>query len=229
MAGPRLRIALADDSYLMREAISQVLSGLEGIDLTAVCSDGDSLLEAVDRDPPDVVLTDLRMPPGGDGEGIRVAHRLRDTHPQLGVVVLTQFAEPQHGAALMAHGAEGRAYLLKDRVHASAELHAAIEIVASGGSTVDPRMLELMLSAQGRRHDSPLNDLTPRERDVLGGMAQGKSNAAIAQGLVVTTRAVEKHVGSIFLKLGLPDESVVSRRVSAVLLYLAEAPQDSLG
>ncbi|HEX5800950.1 MAG TPA: response regulator transcription factor [Gaiellaceae bacterium] len=229
MGGSRLRIALADDSYLMREAISQVLSGLEGIDLTAVCNDGDSLLEAVDRDPPDVVLTDLRMPPGGDGEGIRVAHRLRETHPQLGVVVLTQFAEPHHGAALMARGAEGRAYLLKDRVHASEELHAAIEIVASGGSTVDPRMMELMLSAQGRRHDSPLNDLTPRERDVLSGMAQGKSNAAIAQSLVVTTRAVEKHVGSIFLKLGLPDESVVSRRVSAVLLYLAEAPQDSLG
>jgi DNA-binding NarL/FixJ family response regulator len=229
MGGSRLRIALADDSYLMREAISQVLSGLEGIDLTAVCNDGDSLLEAVDRDPPDVVLTDLRMPPGGDGEGIRVAHRLRETHPQLGVVVLTQFAEPHHGAALMARGAEGRAYLLKDRVHASEELHAAIEIVASGGSTVDPRMMELMLSAQGRRHDSPLNDLTPRERDVLSGMAQGRSNAAIAQSLVVTTRAVEKHVGSIFLKLGLPDESVVSRRVSAVLLYLAEAPQDSLG
>ena len=229
MAESRLRIALADDSYLMREAVSQVLSGLDGIELTAVCSDGDSLLETVDRDPPDVVLTDLRMPPGGDSEGIRVAHRLRDTHPQLGVVVLTQFAEPHHGAALMAHGAEGRAYLLKDRVHAREELRAAIEVVASGGSTIDPRMMELMLSAQGRRHDSPLNDLTPRERDVLSGMAQGKSNAAIAQSLVVTTRAVEKHVGSIFLKLGLPDESVVSRRVSAVLLYLAEAPSDSVG
>ena len=222
-----LRIALADDSYLMREAIGQVLGGLEGIEVVAVCNDGDSLLEAVDREQPDVVVTDLRMPPAGDGEGIRVAHRLRETHPELGVIVLSQFAEPHHGAALMANGAEGRAYLLKDRVHDSEELRTAIEIVARGGSMIDPRMLELLLSAQGRRHDSPLNELTPRERDVLAGMAQGKSNAAIAHSLVVTTRAVEKHVGSIFLKLGLPDESVVSRRVSAVLLYLGEAPPDS--
>lgn len=223
----RFRIALADDSYLMREAIGQVLGGLAELDVTAVCGDGDSLLEAVDREPPDVVVTDLRMPPGGDGEGIRIAHRLRETHSHVGVVVLTQFAEPQYGAALMAHGAEGRAYLLKDRVHDREALRAAIEIVARGGSMIDPRMMELLLSAQGRRDDSPLNDLTPRERDVLSGMAQGKSNAAIAQGLVVTTRAVEKHVGSIFLKLGLQDEAVVSRRVSAVLLYLAETPTAS--
>ena len=214
--GDQLTIALADDSYLMREAIGQVLSGLDGIVVAAVCSDGDALLEAVDREAPDVVVTDLRMPPGGDGEGIRIAHRLRETHADVGVVVLSQFAEPHHGAALMANGAEGRAYLLKDRVHDSRELRTAVEIVARGGSLIDPRMMELLLSAQGRRRDSPLNELTPRERDVLAGMAQGKSNAAIAQSLVVTTRAVEKHVGSIFLKLGLPDESVVSRRVSAV-------------
>jgi DNA-binding NarL/FixJ family response regulator len=226
MSSP-LRIALADDSYLMREAVGQVLSGLDGIAVTAVCSDGDALLEAVDREPPDVVLTDLRMPPSGDGEGIRVAHRLRETHPHIGVVVLSQFAEPQHGAALMANGAEGRAYLLKDRVHDREELRGDVGLLVRGGSMIDPRMLELLLSAQGRRHDSPLNELTPRERDVLAGMAQGKSNAAIAQSLVVTTRAVEKHVGSIFLKLSLPDESVVSRRVSAVLLYLIDAPLDS--
>ena len=225
----RFRIALADDSFLMREAIGQVLGGLTEMDVVAVCADGDSLLEAVDGEAPDVVVTDLRMPPGGDGEGIRVANRLRETHPHIGVVVLSQFAEPHHGAALMANGAEGRAYLLKDRVHDREELRAAVEVVARGGSMIDPRMLELLLSAQGRRRDSPLNELTPRERDVLSGMAQGKSNAAIAQTLVVTTRAVEKHVGSIFLKLGLPDEAVVSRRVSAVLVYLAEAPADSLG
>ncbi len=222
MVPTQFRIALADDSYLMREAIGQVLGGLAELDVVAVCADGDSLLEAVDRDPPDVVVTDLRMPPGGDGEGIRIAHRLRETHPQMGVVVLSQYAEPQHGAALMAHRAEGRAYLLKDRVHDREELRSAIEVVARGGSMIDPRMLELLMSAQGRRSDSPLNDLTPRERDVLSGMAQGKSNAAIAQSLVVTTRAVEKHVGSIFLKLDLQDEAIVSRRVSAVLLYLAE-------
>ena len=229
MATTRFRIALADDSFLMREAIGQVLGGLAEMDVVAVCEDGDSLLEAVDSETPDVVVTDLRMPPGGDGEGIRVANRLRQTHPELGVVVLSQFAEPHHGAALMANGAEGRAYLLKDRVHDREELRTAVEIVARGGSLIDPRMLELLLSAQGRRRDSPLNELTPRERDVLSGMAQGKSNAAIAQSLVVTTRAVEKHVGSIFLKLGLPDEAAVSRRVSAVLLYLAEAPPDSKG
>ncbi len=227
MTPTRFRIAFADDSYLMREAIGQVLGGPAGMDVVAVCDDGDSLLEAVDHEVPDVVVTDLRMPPGGDGEGIRIAHRLRETHSQIGVVVLSQYAEPHHGAALMAHGAEGRAYLLKDRVHDHEELRTAIEIVARGGSLIDPRMLELLLSAQGRRHDSPLNELTPRERDVLGGMAQGKSNAAIAKSLVVTTRAVEKHVGSIFLKLGLPDESVVSRRVSAVLLYLADGPIES--
>jgi len=220
----QLTIALADDSFLMREAIGQVLGGLDGIAVAAVCSDGDGLLEAVDREPPDVVITDLRMPPAGDGEGIRIAHRLRETHSTIGVIVLSQFAEPHHGAALMANGAEGRAYLLKDRVHDREELRTAIELVARGGSMVDPRMMELLLSSQGRRRDSPLNELTPRERDVLAGMAQGKSNAAIAQSLVVTTRAVEKHVGSIFLKLGVPDEAVVSRRVSAVLLYLAEVP-----
>lgn len=224
----RFRIALADDSFLMREAIGQVLGGLAEMNVVAVCADGDALLEAVDGETPDVVITDLRMPPGGDGEGIRIANRLRETHPRIGVVVLSQFAEPHHGAALIAHGAEGRAYLLKDRVHDREELRAAVEVVSRGGSMIDPRMLELLLSAQGRRRDSPLNELTPRERDVLGGMAQGKSNAAIAQSLVVTTRAVEKHVGSIFLKLGLPEEAVVSRRVSAVLLYLAEAPSDSL-
>ena len=156
MMDAELRIALADDSYLMREAIGQVLGGLDGIDVAAVCGDGDSLLDAVDREEPDVVVTDLRMPPAGDGEGIRVAHRLRETHPQIGVVVLSQFAEPHHGAALMANGAEGRAYLLEDRVHDSEELRTAIEIVARGGSMIDPRMLELLLSAQGRSHDSPL-------------------------------------------------------------------------
>jgi len=220
-----LRIALADDSFLMREAIGQVLSGLQDLEVIAVCEDGDALLAAVDRDPPDVVLTDLRMPPGGDGEGIRIAHRLRETHPEIGVVVLSGFAEPRQASALMAGGAEGRAYLLKDRVHDSEELRAAIEVVARAGSMLDPRVLDLVLSAQGQRDDSPLRTLTRREREVLDGMAQGKSNAAIAQSLVVTTRAVEKHVGAIFLKLGLPDETAVSRRVSAVLLYLAETSQ----
>ena len=219
--GDQLTIALADDSYLMREAIGQVLSGLDGIAVAAVCSDGDALLEAVDREAPDVVVTDLRMPPGGDGEGIRIAHRLRETHADVGVVVLSQFAEPHHGAALMANGAEGRAYLLKDRVNDGRELRAAIEVVARGGSMIDPEIVRLLLESEARRADSPLKDLTPREREVLAAMASGKSNAAIAEELVLTKRAVEKHVGAIFLKLGLPGEDVVSSRVAAVLLYRA--------
>jgi len=220
----RIRVALADDSFLMREAVHQVVEHQDDVEIVADCSDGATLLAEVQRTRPDVVVTDVRMPPSGDDEGIRVAQRLRERHPDIGVVVLSQYADAHYGLDLLAGGAEGRAYLLKDRVHDSRELRSAIEIVARGGSLIDPRMMELLLSGQGRRRDSPLNELTPRERDVLAGMAQGKSNAAIAQSLVVTTRAVEKHVGSIFMKLGLPDESVVSRRVSAVLLYLAEAP-----
>jgi DNA-binding NarL/FixJ family response regulator len=222
-----IRVVFAEDNYLVREGTAALLGTVDEVELVGTATDRDGLLAAVEELRPDVVLTDIRMPPTGTNEGIEAAKRIRASHPEIGVVVLSQFAEPQHGAALMANGAEGRAYLLKDRVHDREELRAAVELVARGGSMIDPRMLELLLSAQGRRHDSPLNELTPRERDVLAGMAQGKSNAAIAQSLVVTTRAVEKHVGSIFLKLSLPDESVVSRRVSAVLLYLIDAPLDS--
>jgi DNA-binding NarL/FixJ family response regulator len=218
----RVRVALADDSYLMREAIPQVLAQLDGVDVVAVCEDGDELRAAVDREAPDVVLTDVRMPPGGDDEGIRIATLLRETHPAIGVVVLSQYAEPRYGVELLAGGAEGRAYLLKERVHDRDELGAAIEVVAHGGSMIDPSMVHLLLSAQDRRRDSPLKDLTRREREVLAEMAQGKSNRAVAQSLVLTKRAVEKHVGSIFLKLGLQNEEVVSRRVAAVLLYLAD-------
>jgi DNA-binding NarL/FixJ family response regulator len=218
---PRLRIVVADDSYLMREAIRQVLEQLASVDVVAVCVDGDELRAAVNRELPDVVLTDVRMPPGDD-EGIRIAASLRETHPEIGVVVLSQYAEPRYGLELLAGGAEGRAYLLTERVHDRDELSAAIEVVAHGGSMIDPSMVELLLSAEGRRPDSPLHDLTPREREVLAEMAEGKSNGAIADSLVLTKRAVEKHIGSIFLKLGLQSEEVVSRRVAAVLLYLAD-------
>jgi DNA-binding NarL/FixJ family response regulator len=219
-----LRVALADDSFLMREAISQVVQRGDGIALVAACEDGDALLEAVERERPDVVITDVRMPPSGDEEGIRVARELRERHPEIGVVVLSQYAEPQYGLDLIAPGAAGRAYLLKDRLHDRGELHAAIEVVACGGSMIDPAILGPLLVAQDRRHDSPLASLTRREREVLAAMATGKSNAAIAEELVLTKRAVEKHVGAIFLKLGLPDEDQVSRRVAAVLLYLSDPP-----
>jgi DNA-binding NarL/FixJ family response regulator len=217
-----IRIAFADDSFLMREAVHQVMEQHGGVELVATCEDGASLLAAVERERPDVVVTDVRMPPSGDDEGIRIAQRLRITHPEIGVVVLSQYAEPRYGAELLAGGGEGRAYLLKDRVYDGGELHIAIEIVARGGSMIDPAILRLLLESEERRHASPLADLTPREREVLAAMAAGKSNAAIAEELVLTKRAVEKHVGAIFLKLGLPDEEQVSRRVAAVLLYLAD-------
>jgi DNA-binding NarL/FixJ family response regulator len=160
------------------------------------------------------------MPPSGDDEGIRVANRLRERHPGIGVVVLTQYAELRYGLELLKAGPEGRGYLLKERIHDPRELHAAIEAVAHGGSVFDPAIVRLLV-ADVSVSGSPVDDLTARERQVLGEMAQGKSNAAIAESLVLTKKAVEKHIGSIFLKLGLPQEDVASRRVAAVLLYLA--------
>jgi DNA-binding NarL/FixJ family response regulator len=216
-----IRVVLADDSFLMREAVHQVVAHQDNVEIVADCGDGASLLEEVQRLRPDVVITDVRMPPSGDDEGIRVALRLRETDPEIGVVVLSHYADPRYGRDLFAAGAEGRAYLLKDRVSDGRELRAAIEVVARGGSMIDPEIVRLLLESEERRHDSPLKDLTPREREVLAAMASGKSNAAIADELVLTKRAVEKHVGAIFLKLGLPGEDVVSRRVAAVLLYRA--------
>jgi DNA-binding NarL/FixJ family response regulator len=220
-AGP-IRIALADDSFLMREAMQQVLARLPAVEVVAVCDHGERLLEADERERPAVVITDVRMPPSGDDEGIRVARRLRVTHPEIGVVVLSQYAEPRYGLGLLEGGAEGRAYLLKERIHNPGELLAAVEVVARGGSLMDPRIVELLVGTSARQ-GSMLAQLTAREREVLAQMAQGKSNAAIADDLVLTKRAVEKHVGAIFLRLGLRDEEVVSRRVAAVLMFLADA------
>ena len=220
--GPRrIRVALADDSFLMREAVYQVVEHQEHVEVVANCADGTTLLAEVRRTKPDVVITDVRMPPAGDDEGIRVAQRLRETDPEIGVVVLSHYAEPRYGLELFAQGAEGRAYLLKDRVHDGRELETAIEVVARGGSMIDPAVVRMLLDSEERQRESPLAGLTPREREVLAAMAAGKSNTAIAAELVLTKRAVEKHIGSIFVKLGLPDEELVSRRVAAVLLYLS--------
>jgi DNA-binding NarL/FixJ family response regulator len=218
-----LRVVFADDSYLIREALQEVLAPIEGVDLVASFADGDALLAAIEADPPDVVIADIRMPPSGDDEGIRVARRLRETHPDMGVVVLSQYSGAAYALALLEGGAEGRGYLLKERVHDRGELMAAIETVAQGGTTIDPSLVQELLAADRQRHASPLDDLTPREREVLAEMAEGRSNASIADSLVLTKRAVEKHVGAIFQKLCLEDDGVVSRRVTAVLLYLAEA------
>jgi DNA-binding NarL/FixJ family response regulator len=214
-------VALADDSFLMREAMQQVLARLSRVTVVAICGHGDELLAAVERHHPAVVITDVRMPPSGDEEGIRVARALRRSHPEVGVVVLSQYAEPRYGIGLLEGGADGRAYLLKDRVGDPAELMAAIDVVARGGSMIDPQMVALLMG-EHQHPSSALAQLTVREREVLAQMAEGKSNAAIADALVLTKRAVEKHVGAIFMRLELKDEEDVSRRVVAVLMYLAE-------
>ena len=217
----QLTLVAADDSYLMREALHRMLTGSPTVRLVAMCADGDELLEAVRQHQPDVVLTDMRMPPSGDREGLRIAADIRAGHPDIGVVILTQHDDPRFGRALIQEGAVGRAYLLKDRVHSRRDVLSAIELVANGGSVIDPYIVEGMLAAPGSKAaGSALASLTPRERDVLALMAEGRSNAAIATELVLTRHAVEKYVSAIFEKLGLDDEQVTSRRVVAVLRYL---------
>jgi DNA-binding NarL/FixJ family response regulator len=188
----------------------------------AACEDLESLLAAVDTERPDVVVTDIRMPPTGVDEGVQAAERLRETHPGVGVVVLSQYAEPRYALALLDVGSAGRAYLLKERVDDVAQLVGAIKAVAEGGSMIDAKVVETLVAAKAGADASPLNALTPRERDVLREMAEGKNNAAIAQALFLTERSVEKVIHSIFLKLGLAWEQAVHKRVKAVILYLAE-------
>ena len=217
-----IRVVMAEDNYLVREGVSRLLEAEPDVELVAACEDRDSLLEAIESEQPDVVLTDIRMPPTESDEGIRVADELRDTHPEMGVVVLSQFLEPQYALALLERGADRRAYLLKERVRDLAQLVGAIREVAAGGSVIDPKVVEALVAAKSRAAESPLADLTPRERQILEEMAQGKNNAAIAEALVITERSVEKVIHSIFLKLGLTWQPDINRRVKAVLFFLAE-------
>jgi DNA-binding NarL/FixJ family response regulator len=217
-----IRVVLADDSYLVLQALAHVLEGAEQIEVAAACGDRDALLRAVDRERPDVVVTDIRMPPTATDEGLQVAARLRRTHPQIGVVVLSQFAEPDYGLALLEDGSDRRAYLLKERIASREEIVAAIEAVAAGGSVVDAKIVDGLIAERRRSERSPMSDLTPREVEVLAYVARGHSNQAIADELVLTKRAVEKHINAIFLKLGLSYATDVSRRVMAALIYLAE-------
>jgi DNA-binding NarL/FixJ family response regulator len=216
-------IALADDSLIVREGVEKILAAEPEMRVVASCGDLPSLLAAVETERPDVVVTDIRMPPTSTDEGIRVAGLLRETHPGIGVVVLSNYAEPAYALALLESGSEGRAYLLKERVHDRAQLVAAIESVAAGGSMLDSKIVEPLVAAKLRVERSPLAELTGREREVLAEIAKGKSNAAIADTLVLTKRAVEKHINSIFLKLRLSYAEDVSKRVKATLLFLAEA------
>src|SRR5438477_7989155 len=214
------RLVLAEDHYLLREGMRRLLETNPDLEVAAVCEDLDSLLAAVEAERPDVVVTDIRMPPGNLDEGIRASDRLRREHPDVGVVVLSQYLEPAYALALFEAGTERRAYLLKERVHDVGQLVAAIRAVAEGGSVVDPKVVEALVAEKTRREHSPLNELTPRERDVLREMAEGKNNAAIAEALHLSERTVEKVIHSIFLKLGLAWETTVHKRVKAVLFYL---------
>ncbi len=218
-----IRLVIADDQYLVREGLRRLLDAPDDLEVAAVCDDLDSLLAAVEAERPDVVVTDIRMPPDGTDEGIRAAARLRETSPEVGVVVLSQYATASYVLALLEAGSEGRAYLLKERVSDLEQLVAAIRAVAEGGSVLDPKVVEALVAENARGDDSPLNELTPRELDVLREMAEGKNNAAIAEALFLTERSVEKVIHSIFLKLGLRWEAAVHKRVKAVILYLAES------
>jgi DNA-binding NarL/FixJ family response regulator len=216
-----IRIVVAEDNYLVREGVRRLLDSRPEFEVAAVCEDLDSLLAAVEAEAPDVLLTDIRMPPDGRDEGIRAAQILRGSKPELGVVVLSQYAEPAYALALLENGADRRAYLLKERVDELDQLTAAIEAVANGGSFIDPRVVESLVAARSSS-PSPLDELTPRELEVLAEMANGRNNAAIAASLFLAERSVEKVIHSIFLKLGLGWETAVHKRVKAVLLYLAE-------
>ncbi|MFN2389942.1 MAG: response regulator [Actinomycetota bacterium] len=217
-----VRLVLAEDNYLVRTGLCRLLESHPDVEVVAACGDLDSLLEAVAADPPDVVLTDIRMPPTETDEGIRAANLFRESHPGLGVVVLSQYDEAEYALALLERGSEGRAYLLKERVSDLDQLVAAVTAVQRGASVIDPKVVEALVAARSRAAESPLALLTPREREVLSEMAQGKTNAGIAATLFLTDRAVEKHINSIFSKLGLSAEKQVHRRVKAVLLFLAE-------
>lgn len=217
-----LRVALADDSYLVREALARVLDAAPGVEIIASCADLDTLLAVVDEARPDVVVSDIRMPPTLTDEGMRLAAYVRERYPQMGVVILSQFTDPKYGLALLEHGSDGRAYLLKERVSHRGQLVAAIEAVAEGGSVIDAKVVEGLIEARRRRQDSGISELTPRELEILALIARGSSNQAIADELVLTKRAVEKHVNAILLKLRLSGTAVdVSRRVKAALIFLA--------
>jgi DNA-binding NarL/FixJ family response regulator len=223
-----IRVVLAEDSYIIREFLVATLSSAPEIELVAVCCNARELRTAIDTWSPEVVLTDIRMPPAGAEDGIRIAASLRETAPEIGVVVLSQYAEPAYALALLETGTGRRAYLLKEHVRKRDELIGAIERVAAGGSVIDPMIVDVLIQARSRAAHSPLADLTPRERELLAEIATGKSNGAIAESLFLTKRAVEKHVNSIFSKLGLPETQDVSRRVKATLIFLAEEGGESI-
>lgn len=219
----KLRIVIAEDNYLVREGTRKLLEDSGEVEVLAAVGNADELLDAVERLRPHAVLTDIRMPPGHDMEGIEAAHRIRALHPDIGVVVLSQHAEEAYAFQLLKNGTSGLAYLLKERVGDLSELLRAVRETVEGRSVIDAVVVEALLARRGRLARSPLAELTPRETDVLREMAQGKTNAAIAASLSVSESAVEKYANGIFSKLGLSEEKQMHRRVAAVLAFLRES------
>ena len=217
-----VRVVLAEDNALLREGISRLVDAAGDLEIVGVAGDLPELLALVDETKPDVVVTDIRMPPTGTDEGLRAASWVREHHPETGVVVLSQYTSPSYALALLEAGSAGRAYLLKERVAGADELAQTIRVVAAGGSVIDPLVVDELVRARTSRRSSDLEWLTPRESEILAEMAQGKSNSAIAATLSVSERAVEKHSNAIFSKLGLSEERDANRRVKAVLVYLSE-------
>ena len=220
-AAVALRVVLAEDNYLVREGVRKLIETEDDLDVVDVCADYDALLASAEEHQPDVVVTDIRMPPTGTDEGIRAAAVLRERNPATGVVVLSQYSEPAYALAFLDGGSRGRAYLLKERVSDIGQLADAIRQVAEGGSVIDPVVVDSLVAARAKPPDSPLHRLTAREKEILSEMAKGRNNAAVAASLVLSERAVEKHINSIFSKLALSEEPDVHRRVKAVLLFLS--------
>ena len=223
MSDPPLRVVIAEDHYLVREGTRRLLED-GGVDVVAAVGTAEELLDAVRRLRPGAVITDIRMPPGHHMEGIAAAHAIRAGHPGTGVVVLSQHADDAYAFELFKNGTAGLAYLLKDRIGDVDELRGALTAVTSGGSCIDPVVVEALVSSRTRLADSALRWLTPRELDVLREMARGRANPGIAAALVLSESAVEKHVSSIFAKLGLGPEPAQDRRVTAVLTFLRDSP-----
>jgi DNA-binding NarL/FixJ family response regulator len=214
-------VVLAEDSFIVREGVKMLLEE-SGYDLLAVAEDYDELMAAVAERPPQVVITDIRMPPTRTDEGVRAAREIRAEYPDVGVVVLSQYVEPDYALKLFEGGSAGLAYLLKERVGDVGQLEAAIDAVQRGDSSIDPRVVDALVEGRMNRKESKIDRLTPRETEVMAELATGKSNAALANTLFLSERAVEKHISSIFTKLDLVPERETNRRVLAVLLYLAE-------
>jgi DNA-binding NarL/FixJ family response regulator len=224
----KLRLVLADDHYLVREGTRSLLEDTGRIDVVATAGNAEELLAAVEQYHPGVVITDIRMPPSHSLEGIRAALAIRRSFPEVGVIALSQYVDGSYALELFKDGTGGLGYLLKERVGDLDELLVAIETVAAGGSTIDPIVVEALVESRGRATRSPLRHLSPRELDVLREMAQGKNNQGIADALYLSESAVEKHVGSIFVKLWVTEQSQISRRVAAVVTFLEDdSPRDS--